>query len=132
MAALARIGGRRVVVGASAFFLAFVALGLAAVFAAPGGIYWGVTWHSEIGRESFWIPRTSPRSRRYSLGFCSRRSGPGGPPGRAPPRVRPTRPRRVAWARATHRSPARLRLRPTGLAPTSRERRSMVLVRRHP
>ena len=55
MAALARVGGRRIGVGAPAF-LAFVALGLAAVFAALGGIYWDVTWHSEVGRESFWIP----------------------------------------------------------------------------
>lgn len=34
---------------------AFVALGLGAVFAALGGIYWDVTWHATLGRESFWI-----------------------------------------------------------------------------
>jgi hypothetical protein len=35
---------------------AFAALGLAAVFAVLGGIYWDVTWHAMIGRDSFWIP----------------------------------------------------------------------------
>ena len=34
---------------------AFVALGLGAVFAALGGIYWDVTWHATLGRDSFWI-----------------------------------------------------------------------------
>jgi hypothetical protein len=33
----------------------FVTLGLGAVFAALGGIYWDVTWHATLGRESFWI-----------------------------------------------------------------------------
>ena len=32
------------------------ALGLVAIFAALGGIYWDVTWHATIGRDSFWIP----------------------------------------------------------------------------
>ena len=34
----------------------FVALGLGAVFAALSGVYWDVTWHSVVGRDSFWIP----------------------------------------------------------------------------
>lgn len=34
----------------------FVSLGLVAIFAALGGIYWDVTWHAVVGRESFWIP----------------------------------------------------------------------------
>lgn len=34
----------------------FVTLGLVALFAALGGIYWDVTWHATIGRDSFWIP----------------------------------------------------------------------------
>lgn len=34
----------------------FVALGLVAIFTALIGIYWDVTWHATIGRDSFWIP----------------------------------------------------------------------------
>lgn len=34
----------------------FVALGLAATFTALFGVYWDVTWHATIGRDSFWIP----------------------------------------------------------------------------
>lgn len=34
----------------------FIALGLVAILTALGGIYWDVTWHVTIGRESFWIP----------------------------------------------------------------------------
>jgi len=33
-----------------------IALGLVAIFTALGGIYWDVTWHATIGRDSFWIP----------------------------------------------------------------------------
>lgn len=33
-----------------------IALGLVAILTALGGIYWDVTWHATIGRESFWIP----------------------------------------------------------------------------
>ena len=33
-----------------------ISLGLVAVFGALGGIYWDVTWHATIGRDSFWIP----------------------------------------------------------------------------
>jgi hypothetical protein len=29
---------------------------VAAVFVALGGVYWDVTWHVVVGRESFWIP----------------------------------------------------------------------------
>jgi hypothetical protein len=32
------------------------ALGVSAVFLALGGVYWDVTWHVVVGRESFWIP----------------------------------------------------------------------------
>ena len=35
---------------------AFGVLGVVAVFAALGGVYWDVAWHVVIGRESFWIP----------------------------------------------------------------------------
>ena len=34
----------------------FVALGLAGVFSTLTGIYWDVTWHATLGRDSFWIP----------------------------------------------------------------------------
>jgi len=33
-----------------------IALGLVAMLTALGGIYWDVTWHATIGRDSFWIP----------------------------------------------------------------------------
>jgi hypothetical protein len=36
--------------------LALASLGLVAVFAALGGVYWDVTWHATVGRDSFWIP----------------------------------------------------------------------------
>lgn len=54
MAALAeaKVGDTRAGFGV----LAFATLGLVAIFAALGGIYWDVTWHAMIGRESFWIP----------------------------------------------------------------------------
>ena len=35
---------------------AFGVLGVVAVFAALGGVYWDVAWHVVIGREAFWIP----------------------------------------------------------------------------
>lgn len=34
----------------------FIGLGLAAILTALIGIYWDVTWHATIGRDSFWIP----------------------------------------------------------------------------
>lgn len=34
----------------------FVGFGLIAVFTALGAVYWDVTWHGTIGRDSFWIP----------------------------------------------------------------------------
>ena len=52
MATLARFGSAPIRLGA----LTAVFLGLVAVFAALGGIYWDVTWHATIGRDSFWIP----------------------------------------------------------------------------
>lgn len=52
MATLARFGSAPIRLGA----LTAVFLGLIAVFAALGGIYWDVTWHATIGRDSFWIP----------------------------------------------------------------------------
>ncbi len=52
MGAVGRLAGASQVGGRAAF----AALGLAAVFAALGGIYWDVTWHAMIGRDSFWIP----------------------------------------------------------------------------
>jgi hypothetical protein len=35
---------------------AFGSLGVLAVFVALAGVYWDVSWHVAIGRESFWIP----------------------------------------------------------------------------
>ena len=42
------------VVGAGA--QAFGTLGVLAVFVALAGVYWDVSWHVVIGRETFWVP----------------------------------------------------------------------------
>ena len=42
------------VVGAGA--QAFGSLGVLAVFVALAGVYWDVSWHVTIGRETFWVP----------------------------------------------------------------------------
>ena len=42
------------VVGAGA--QAFGSLGVLAVFVALAGVYWDVSWHVVIGRETFWVP----------------------------------------------------------------------------
>ena len=34
----------------------FVEFGAIAVFMALGAVYWDITWHGTIGRDSFWIP----------------------------------------------------------------------------
>lgn len=52
MTAVAKVGDAEAGVHAPVF----VSLGLVAIFAALGGIYWDVTWHAVVGRESFWIP----------------------------------------------------------------------------
>ena len=35
---------------------AFGTLGIVAVFVALAGVYWDVSWHVVIGRETFWVP----------------------------------------------------------------------------
>ena len=35
---------------------AFGSLGVLAVFVALAGVYWDVSWHVVIGRETFWVP----------------------------------------------------------------------------
>lgn len=52
MTAVAKVGDAEAGVHAPMF----ISLGLVAIFGALGGIYWDVTWHAVVGRESFWIP----------------------------------------------------------------------------
>lgn len=47
-----RTGERSIGTGAQAFG----SLGVLAVFVALAGVYWDVSWHVVIGRETFWVP----------------------------------------------------------------------------